>query len=676
MHGYRRTLSGWLALVLWSLTKLFFRLLWRFLVGLPMDGKRRTNATFLQNGDDRVGELPHWFGQCDPTWWAYLAGYKRALIRLGTCAALIEWLLHPQVGTFLAINVAGIALVVAVVRQVQKRYAKKHLEVLVPLFGQMANYLGPDVNSDEDPRDYLELSRDWRTNREAKLTLTPPGDWDLDKARLEKLNAVVVRHLGTGWDMRAGALETIWSRAPAPPRQVLYADLRPERYDMDHLPVARAARGKVIVADLTGQGPHMMITGGSGAGKSQTLCAYMTHMRTRATETQLGLQDYIDLKIGSMVTLRGAPGVRIHTEIDSAVWAICEFCVSLRAANMAIDAGVMTPGEVPHRSLVIDEFSSLMTLLPGWWKRHGGKGEPPVLHAFLLSLMQGRSVDHRVAVGVHSPKAGLFQGTEGRDLLDFRIYIGKHSDAKWRMAFGKAAKLEWDRSIVGRCATGEGEGDPEESQLAALAIDPDDKEAAFKEGRRLIDNYGAPVPDWFSESRLPPWVTQEALDRAWHEIGIDGLDLRGTAPDASRNWPAKTPGDVPHPSPTDVPPDYTRPALPVAGEPLPLEELPERRTQRPPEPEREPASARPNLRVVRDNENPITGYAAAAAFLTDNGWGMGREKFKDAASKARRKDKPIPNEWWDAAAEQWCWWPTDLLRWQHARRVVPREKGA
>jgi hypothetical protein len=65
-------------------TDVVVRLAFRFVAGLPLNGRRCSNATFWRRGTRRVGVpayLVTW------RWWALAAGWQRAGIRLSLTAA-------------------------------------------------------------------------------------------------------------------------------------------------------------------------------------------------------------------------------------------------------------------------------------------------------------------------------------------------------------------------------------------------------------------------------------------------------------------------------------------------------------------------------------------------------------------------------------------------------------
>lgn len=55
------------------------RLVFRFLTGRELDGKRHSNATFWRRGTRRLGYPPYLITW---DWWALTAGWQRAVLRL------------------------------------------------------------------------------------------------------------------------------------------------------------------------------------------------------------------------------------------------------------------------------------------------------------------------------------------------------------------------------------------------------------------------------------------------------------------------------------------------------------------------------------------------------------------------------------------------------------------
>jgi len=68
------------------------RLVFRFLTGRPLDGRRHSNGTFWRAGTRRVGYPPYLITW---GWWNLAAGWQRTLIRalLTVLTALAAWTL-------------------------------------------------------------------------------------------------------------------------------------------------------------------------------------------------------------------------------------------------------------------------------------------------------------------------------------------------------------------------------------------------------------------------------------------------------------------------------------------------------------------------------------------------------------------------------------------------------
>jgi hypothetical protein len=62
------------------------RLVFRFVTGRPLDGRRHSNATFWRRGSRRLG-YPPYFVTWD--WWALAAGWQRAAVRLLAVAVVV-----------------------------------------------------------------------------------------------------------------------------------------------------------------------------------------------------------------------------------------------------------------------------------------------------------------------------------------------------------------------------------------------------------------------------------------------------------------------------------------------------------------------------------------------------------------------------------------------------------
>jgi hypothetical protein len=196
--------------------------------------------------------------------------------------------------------------------------------------------------------------------------------------------------------------------------------------------------------------------------------------------------------------LTHVPGIRVHTDIESMMWALEEFFLSMLGVNIAVGAHTAWPGVFPQRLLVIDEFGTFASMAERMHRRSHGQGQPPALDQRRQIEWQGRQAGHRLVVAVHQPNLRLFGDSDSRGQYGYRLITGAYTTSLWRMTFGLAPRIEWDARIKGRGVVGVGEAQ-ELIHHAQLAWMP----AAE---RRRYALTGPPSPDWFTNMQPAPWI--------------------------------------------------------------------------------------------------------------------------------------------------------------------------
>jgi len=130
-------------------------------------------------------------------------------------------------------------------------------------------------------------------------------------------------------------------RAPPVPVRGRRADLPAHRI---HL--ATLAGGVKWVADLQDEEPHLFIAAGTGGGKTATASVPAAHVRAHGWLVDIidpKRHSYIDRKTGKDV-LTNVPGIRVHTDIESMMWALEEFFLSMLGVNIAVGQRAAWPG--------------------------------------------------------------------------------------------------------------------------------------------------------------------------------------------------------------------------------------------------------------------------------------------------------------------------------------------
>jgi hypothetical protein len=625
----------------------------RFASGAPL-GKRRTDATFLSAGTRALSGVPGWFTTAEPGWWAFWPGWKRALARWFALAA------RPLV-TAAVLGFAGIAGGCAGWPRFQRwRYERR---VTRPVYLQLCGYLGTEPG--DRPGRWLDIPDGFAGDQDARVTLAYPAAWNPDTARQGHIDEVIRRHLGGDLAAAFGPYQATWTHPPAPP-----ALARFDGYDLPahKIHLATLAGGRKWIADLQDEEPHLFIAAGTGGGKTATASIPAAHVRANGWLVDIidpKRRSYISRKTGQDV-LVGVPGIRVHTDIESMLWALEEFFLSMLGVNIAVGAHTAWPGVFPARLLVIDEFGTFASMAERMHQRGHGRGQPPALDQRRQIEWQGRQAGHRLVVAVHQPNLRWFGDTDSRGQYGYRLITGAYTHSLWRMTFGYTAPIQWDTRIKGRGAVGIGEAE-ELIHHAQIAWMP-------AEERRRYALTGPPPPDWFTQMLPAPWITGHVIAEGRKLAGASLVHLDG--PDSvPADVPPATPPLIPAQRRPDVPADVPPPDNPAR--PLAVSR-PARRAGR----HRVTDAAGDGQPVTSTSTGPggrhradapggdaatpapggqlIVGLADAASYL-------GYDK-SESFRRARTRNS-IPGEGMTDDGRP-CWTPAALRSWQSKRKIA------
>ena len=407
------------------------------------------------------------------------------------------------------------------------------------------------------------------------------------------------------------------------------------------------------IADLQDEEPHLFIAAGTGGGKTATASVPAAHVRAHGWLVDIidpKRRSYIDRKTGKDV-LTNVPGIRVHTDIESMMWALEEFFLSMLGVNIAVGERAAWPGAFPQRLLVIDEFGTFAGMAARMHRRAGQAGPSPALDQRRQIEWQGRQAGHRLVLAVHQPNLRLFGDSDSRGQYGYRLITGAYTTSLWRMTFGFAPRIEWDARIKGRGVVGVGEA-ADLIHHAQLAWMP----AAE---RRRYALTGPPPPDWFTDMQPAPWIDGHVISEGRKLAGVSLVDVPpvGVPPGQDIHVPAQTRRDVP----PDVPPPDT--ATGPRPDPATTRRPGKHRAAGPGD---EPVRSTGTIARHRaappgdDAEEIIVGIAAAARYL-------GYDK-PDSFRRARTRH-PIPGEGRTDDGRP-CWTPGALRSWQSKRKIA------
>ena len=212
------------------------------------------------------------------------------------------------------------------------------------------------------------------------------------------------------------------------------------------VPIGRDQRGRPLALDLAeaalgGSGPHGLIVGATGSGKSEVLRALLAGLVTRRSPAEIAIVCW-DFKGGAAIEpFRAVPHVRgVVTNLEADPRAVQRAETLLRAEirrrqELLRSAGVDgiadfrrlpdPPEALPNLLLVVDEFTELLTT------------SPDLLDLFLTVGRLGRSLGVHLVLASQRLDEGRLRGLESH--LRFRVCLRTFSAADSHAVLGTSA---------------------------------------------------------------------------------------------------------------------------------------------------------------------------------------------------------------------------------------------
>lgn len=297
---------------------------------------------------------------------------------------------------------------------------------------------------------------------------------------------VEVRPGGAAWAERqarllAAARALAETGAGDPPRSVRLGELGLPRTveevraawsaATDGLPVVLGAGpgGRPVVVDLVREGPHLLVAGTTGSGKSEALRAIVASLALRLPPTALGL---------ALVDFKGGAGFGDLARLPHVVGAVTDLdpveagrCLeglaaelrrrkALLAAAGASDLRELAPGpEHPGRLLVVvDEFRALAEELP------------ELMPALVRLATQGRSLGVHLVLATQRPQGVVTPELRANVAVRLALRVTDAADSLDVVETPRAAEIP--PSLPGRGVLRRGPAGTEEVQVALLGPAP------------------------------------------------------------------------------------------------------------------------------------------------------------------------------------------------------------
>jgi len=313
--------------------------------------------------------------------------------------------------------------------------------------------------------------------------------------------------------------------------------------------------GRPVWLDLDKESPHVLISAGTGGGKSVALAGMTAQLMWHGAEVVV-----LDIKEMSHLWLRDLPGVRYARDISEIHRALCDLGAEIdrrKARLREVSAEQVWAGEVPEFPrlvVVFEEMSSTIRRLRTYWSGIKGKGDPnvsPALQAYEEFLNMGRQLKMNMLAVAQRASALAVGGGDARENFPCRIVIDRYSQQTWKILNGDVPYIAGTKHpgraqvVIGSEATA--------TQFVYIE-EPD----AY---RWVIDKRGMQprkVPDAQSPQMLSPGETVRVCRASASDQGVEPVTLWKASKDkgdgivnltagALRNERKRHPGEFPQP---------------------------------------------------------------------------------------------------------------------------------
>ncbi|MET8944581.1 pRL2-11 [Streptomyces sp. NPDC004542] len=460
----------------------------RFLGGRDMDGIKRTDATFWQPAT-RV--LPKVEGRVSRS--SYWAGWQRLTFRMTFLSAAgsggwwgwenretaRSWWEHRD-ATLHTLQTGGIGaasaaaaggLAYGLLTRKRREFMR---EWVTPLHEAIAVPLG--ISELTDPRRYLHIPRNF-SDDDAQIRIDVPTHMRFNEDLVADLivKKLALENVSFTWRRAGNDTHVIVKKRLAPPKVLRLSDpgVREILAKMpESAPLIGLGAGKKKVSvDLDHDSPHVLISAGTGGGKSTILrCITCQFIHNGA------LAYVLDFKRISHTWARGVPGVtycRDISEIHDALVYLAQEGRRRLALAEELDDDVLDrePWRVgPRLVILLEEVNATMAQLKRYWAKIRESGDPktsPAVDALAEILFMGRQVRLHVLLVAQSATARAIGGPEMRENFSTRILV-RYTLNAWRMLVPQVSPIPMPTEHPGRAQVVTG-GRAHETQVLNLS---------------------------------------------------------------------------------------------------------------------------------------------------------------------------------------------------------------
>lgn len=515
---------------------------YRWLSGQPLNGHRYTNATGFRYGSASLDPSGH------ASTYQLLPGYKRFLyFRLPITAApalALGAVLEPELS---ALGLTGVSLFAfhKIGRAWETRTFRR--EVVEPLSIGLSGVMRRGHVQGQGHR-WVHVPADFRDSEDAVVRVQLPMDWLAetgDRTRLVDMCAerLSLEELSPSWHMEGGRRWVDMKVPPKPAGSIAFTDVQADMTAADtSAPILGfGPRNVPVVFDLNLDSPHLIIAGGSGAGKSELIAAIVgKFMRDGAGVACL------DAKFTSHGWLEKIPGVLYAAENEelheALLWLDQELLRRARFIRKAHDREAAM-SELTRLVVVMEEMNGASSRLRSYWGTIKLNGDPmmsPALTALGNLSSMGRELKMHIVMAGQSLTAKAVGGPENRENFGARAFA-RATAAQWRMLAPQIKPAPTKRNVPGRWHLVVGD---RLTEFQAPFVDLKGKKDPDAE-RRLIEwaTGGQPIPDVVAMMQMSAAATTRMEEVAMSEVVTASMvslrtyaDESGESLQSLRDW--------------------------------------------------------------------------------------------------------------------------------------------
>lgn len=409
-----------------------------------------TNATFWRRAtmQARPRDLKPWA-------WHWMPGYQRFLIKSGTFLTLTVgfwgWFWEHDATVYTILSVTVLAGAVGLWQGYRAFRLRTHTrEVVNPLHHTLSHQLGHYPQRAEEwltvPLDYAE-----EDTQGTRINL-PPGVPVPEDVKSSVSSIVgyklAVGHMTATWHLSGAEPHVIFRPEPQAPGSVSFQDVAElVRNTSGTTPlIGLTKRNQPVYLDLEDDSPHILVSAGSGGGKSVLAKAVIAQALRHGDRVVI-----CDRKRMSHKWAKDLPGVEYHRDVADIHKALIELSSEGDRRNRLTDHND-DPDLGPRIWLVFEEMNVSTGKLRQYWDTIRDKTDvksSPAVTALGDLVNMGRQVSiHVVAIG-QQINANTLGGGSIRESFGIRC-LTRYSMNSWKMLCPEVMPMPRKSKIRGR----------------------------------------------------------------------------------------------------------------------------------------------------------------------------------------------------------------------------------